>query len=236
VASIARRLAAVDWSAVDDAVEGAGFAIVRGLLRPAECRALAVLFDDDRRFRQTIEMARYRFGKGRYRYFARPLPPLVTALRAGLYPPLARVANRWAAALGESTRFPPSLAAFLRTCAAHGQRRPTPLLLRYGPGGYNALHRDLYGDVVFPIQTTIMLDRPDTDFTGGAFLLVEQRPRMQSRGHAIVLERGDAVLFPCRDRAAAGTRGAYRVAVRHGVSTVHSGVRTTLGIIFHDAR
>jgi hypothetical protein len=236
VPSIARRLAAVDWAALDRALDGAGFALLRGLLRPAECRALARLFDDDRRFRQTIDMARHRFGEGRYRYFARPLPPLVTALRAGLYPPLARVANRWAGALRAPTSFPPTLDGFLRTCAAEGQRRPTPLLLRYESGGYNALHRDLYGDVVFPIQATIMLDRPDVDFTGGAFLLVEQRPRMQSRGHAIALERGDAVLFPCRERPAAGARGAYRVAVRHGVSTIHSGTRTTLGIIFHDAR
>jgi hypothetical protein len=236
VPSIARRLAAVDWAAVDRALDGAGFALLRGLLRPAECRALARLFDDDRRFRQTIDMARHRFGEGRYRYFARPLPPLVTALRAGLYPPLARVANRWARALRAPTSFPPTLDGFLRTCAAAGQRRPTPLLLRYESGGYNALHRDLYGDVVFPIQATIMLERPDVDFTGGAFLLVEQRPRTQSRGHAIALERGDAVLFPCRERPAAGARGAYRVAVRHGVSTIHSGTRTTLGIIFHDAR
>ncbi len=234
--SIARRLATVDWAAVDGAFDGDGFAILPGLLSPAECCGLAGLFDQDRRFRQTIDMARFHFGEGRYRYFARPLPALVTALRIGLYPPLARVANRWAAALGDSTRVPPTLAGFLRTCAAHGQRRPTPLLLRYGAGGYNALHRDLYGDVVFPIQATIMLDRPDVDFTGGAFLLVEQRPRMQSRGHAIVLARGDAVLFPCRERPVAGARGAYRIGVRHGVSTVHAGTRTTLGIIFHDAR
>jgi hypothetical protein len=236
VASIARRLDAVDWPAVHHALDETGFAVIRALLHAAECRAVARLFDDDRRFRQTIDMARHRFGEGRYRYFARPLPPLVTALRAGLYPPLARIANRWAAALRDATRFPPTLAAFVRTCAAHGQRRPTPLVLRYGAGGYNALHRDVYGDVVFPIQATIMLDRPDVDFTGGAFLLVEQRPRMQSRGHAIVLARGDAVLFPCRERPAAGARGVYRVAVRHGVGTVESGRRTTLGVIFHDAR
>lgn len=236
MASIARRLAAVDWAAVDRALDGEGFAILRSILGPAECRALAALFDRDRRFRQTIDMARFRFGEGRYRYFARPLPAIVAALRTGLYPPLARVANRWGAALGEPARVPPTLAGFLRTCAAHGQRRPTPLLLRYGAGGYNALHRDLYGDVVFPIQATIMLDRPDVDFGGGAFLLVEQRPRMQSRGHAIVLARGDAVLFPCRERPVAGARGAYRISVRHGVSTVHTGTRTTLGIIFHDAR
>jgi hypothetical protein len=236
VPAIAPRLASVDWPAVEHALDDDGFAVLPAVLRPAECGALARLFDDDRRFRQTIDMARHRFGEGRYRYFARPLPSLVASLRERLYPPLARVANRWAATLRESRAFPPTLRAFARVCAAAGQRRPTPLLLRYGAGGYNALHRDLYGDVVFPIQATIMLDRRDVDFTGGAFLLVEQRPRMQSRGHAIELAQGDAVLFPCRERPAAGARGTYRVAVRHGVSTVESGIRTTLGIIFHDAQ
>jgi hypothetical protein len=180
-------------------------------------------------------MARHRFGDGRYRYFAAPLPPLVGALRTHLYPPLAAVANRWAAALGERTRFPPTLRRLVQRCRANGQGRPTPLLLRYGPGGYNNLHQDLYGDVVFPLQATVLLSRPE-DFTGGEFLLVEQRPRMQSRGHAVPLAQGDAVVFPCRERAAAGTRGVYRVGVRHGVSTVRAGTRTTLGVIFHDAR
>jgi hypothetical protein len=234
--SLARRLAALDWSAADAALDADGHAILPGLLAPAECRALAALFDDDQRFRQTIEMARYRFGEGRYRYFAAPLPPLVSALRTALFPPLAAVANRWATALRQRDGFPPTLREFLRTCAAHGQRRPTPLLLRYGAGGYNALHRDLYGDVVFPLQLTVMLDRPDVDFTGGEFLLVEQRPRMQSRGHAIALARGDAVVFPCRERPALAARRPYRISVRHGVSTIRSGTRTTLGIIFHDAR
>ena len=233
--TLTRRLAGVDAAALGTAIDAAGFAVVPGLLGARECAALARLFDDDARFRQTIDMARLRFGEGRYRYFATPLPPLVATLRAGLYPPLAAVANRWAAALGERTRFPPTLRAFLRTCAAHGQRRPTPLLLRYEAGGFNNLHRDLYGDVVFPLQVTLMLGRPDADFRGGEFLLVEQRPRMQSRGHAIVLDRGDAVVFPCRERPAAGTRGTYRVAVRHGVATVQAGTRTTLGLIFHDA-
>jgi hypothetical protein len=181
-------------------------------------------------------MARYRFGEGRYRYFARPLPALVGALRARLYVRLVPVANRWAEALGDPTRFPPTHAGYLRQCAARGQRRPTPLLLRYWAGGYNAIHQDLYGESVFPLQVTIMLDRPGVDFSGGEFLLVEQRPRMQSRGHAFALEQGDAIVFACRERAAAGTRGTCRVGVRHGVSTVRGGMRTTLGIIFHDAR
>jgi hypothetical protein len=230
------RLAAIDWARVEAALDDTGHAILPRLLTPAECRRLARLFDDDARFRQTIDMARYRFGLGLYRYFARPLPALVTRLRAELYPRLAAVANRWAERLGETDRFPATLPAFLDRCAARGQRRPTPLLLRYGPGGWNALHRDLYGDVVFPLQVTILLDRPAVDFTGGAFLLVEQRPRMQSRGHAIALGQGDAVVFPCRERPVRGTRATYRVTVRHGVSTVHTGTRTTLGLIFHDAR
>jgi hypothetical protein len=236
VPSVARRLAAVDHATLEDALDAGGHAVLPRLLTARECAAIARVFEEDSRFRQTIDMARYRFGEGRYRYFARPLPALVDALRAALYPRLAAVANHWAAALRDATRFPSTLAAFLRTCSANGQRKPTPLLLRYGAGGFNNLHRDLYGDVVFPLQVTIMLDRPGTDFTGGAFLLVEQRPRMQSRGHAIALGQGDAIVFPCRERPAAGARGAYRVAVRHGVSTVESGRRTTLGIIFHDAR
>jgi hypothetical protein len=230
------RLARIAWPDVEAALDVTGFAIVPGLLAPRECTALARLFDDDARFRQTVEMARHRFGEGRYRYFARPLPPVVAGLRAALYPRLAPVANRWARALGQTARFPPSLARYLRECAARGQRRPTPLLLRYGAGGWNALHQDLYGELVFPLQVTVMLDRPNADFSGGEFLLVEQRPRMQSRGHAIVLAQGDAVVFPCRARPAAGARGTFRVGVRHGVSTVHMGRRTTLGVIFHDAR
>jgi len=233
---LSRRLARVDWAAIAASLDAAGFARIPALLTTRECTGLARLFDDDARFRQTIDMARYRFGEGRYRYFTRPLPPLVAALRAQLYVRLVPVANRWAEMLGDPTRFPPTHARYVRECAARGQRRPTPLLLRYGAGGYNALHQDLYGESVFPLQVTIMLDRPGVDFSGGEFLLVEQRPRMQSRGHAFMLGQGDAIVFACRERAAAGTRGTYRVGVRHGVSTVGSGMRTTLGVIFHDAR
>ena len=232
----AERVAGVDWSAVGQALDARGHAVLPSLLTAGECASLARLFDDDARFRSTVDMARHRFGEGRYRYFAAPLPPLVAALRATLYARLAPIANRWAEALGRPARFPPTLAAYQKACAAAGQRRPTPLLLRYEAGGWNALHQDLYGELVFPLQVTIMLDRLDVDFTGGDFLLVEQRPRMQSRGHAIALGRGDAVVFPCRTRAAQGARGPYQVGVRHGVSTVLSGRRTTLGIIFHDAK
>ena len=233
---LTRRLARVDWDAVAASLDAAGFARVPTLLAARECTGLARLFDDDAHFRQTIDMARYRFGEGRYRYFTRPLPALVAALRTELYARLVPVANRWAERLGSRPRFPPTHAGYLRECAERGQRRPTPLLLRYGAGGYNALHQDLYGESVFPLQVTVMLDRPDVDFSGGEFLLVEQRPRMQSRGHAFVLAQGDAIVFACREHPAAGTRGAYRVGTRHGVSTVRSGTRTTLGVIFHDAR
>jgi len=236
VATPAGRLAAVDWTAVAAALDARGHAVLPSLLAAGECAALARLFDDEARFRSTIDMARHRFGEGRYRYFAAPLPPLVASLRAALYARLAPIATRWATALGRPARFPPTLAAYQKACADAGQRRPTPLLLRYEAGGWNALHQDLYGELVFPLQVTVMLDRPDVDFTGGDFLLVEQRPRMQSRGHAIALGHGDAVVFPCRTRAASGARGACQVGVRHGVSTVLSGRRTTLGIIFHDAR
>ena len=231
-----RRLAAIDWDRAGTALDTTGFALLPALLTARECTGLARLFDDDVRFRSTIDMARHRFGEGRYRYFAAPLPPLVATLREQLYPRLVPVANRWACAVGDEARFPPTLARYLAECAARGQRRPTPLLLRYGAGGYNALHQDVYGESVFPLQVTILLDRPGVDFRGGEFLLVEQRPRMQSRGHAIALAQGEAVVFPCRTRAAAGTRGPYRIGVRHGVSTVAWGTRTTLGVIFHDAR
>jgi uncharacterized protein len=226
------RTAALDWAALGATVERDGFAVTPPVLAPRDCRALAACFDDDARFRQTVEMARHRFGEGRYRYFAEPLPRLVAALRTELYRGLVPIARR----LDASLDLPPTFAAYRAHCAARGQRRPTPLLLRYGPGGYNCLHQDLYGDVVFPLQVTIMLSAPGRDFTGGEFLLVEQRPRMQSRGHAIALAEGAAIVFPCRERPARGARGVYRVGVRHGVATVQTGIRTTLGIIFHDAR
>ena len=181
-------------------------------------------------------MERHRFGVGEYKYFSRPLPPLVESLRSGLYPPLAVVANRWMKALGEARRFPPTLDAFLSVCARAGQEQPTPLLLRYEAGGYNCLHQDLYGDVAFPLQVAVMLSRPGRDYQGGEFLLVEQRPRSQSAGEAITAGRGEMVIFPNRLRPVRGSRGFYRVNVRHGVSRVRSGHRMTLGLIFHDAR
>ncbi len=206
------------------------------LLAPSECAELIRLWEDEDRFRARIEMARYRFGEGAYKYFQYPLPELVAELRALLYPPLAAIANRWQEALGERERYPERLEEYLTRCHRAGQTRPTPLLLRYEAGGYNCLHQDLYGDLAFPLQVTCFLSRPDQDYTGGEFLLVEQRPRAQSRGEAIRGEQGEAVIFPTRYRPVRGARGHYRVVMRHGVSTVRSGERCTLGVIFHDAR
>jgi hypothetical protein len=232
----AARLAAVDWPAAGRSLDERGWARIPGLLTAGECAGLAALFDDDRRFRSSIDMEPRRYGVGRYRYFAAPLPPLVAALRAAAYPPLARLANRWQAALGARGRLPGRLSAFLRACHAAGQSRPTPLLLRYEAGGCNRLHQDIYGALAFPLQMTVMLSRPGIDFEGGEFLLVEQRPREQSLGTALALAQGEAVVFTTRHRPVRGARGWRRVAVRHGVSLVTRGRRTTLGIIFHDAR
>ncbi len=213
-----------------------GWAKTPRLLAPSECAELIRLWEDEDRFRARIEMARYRFGEGAYKYFQYPLPELVAELRALLYPPLAAIANRWQEALGERERYPERLEEYLARCHRAGQTRPTPLLLRYEAGGYNCLHQDLYGDLAFPLQVTCFLSRPDQDYTGGEFLLVEQRPRAQSRGEAIRGEQGEAVIFPTRYRPVRGARGHYRVVMRHGVSTVRSGERCTLGVIFHDAR
>ena len=232
---VARRLAALDWDAIGRALDGAGHAVTPRLLDAAECTELTRMFDDDRRFRSTVDMARHRFGEGAYRYFAEPLPPLVADLRVGFFPRLAVIANRWTAALGGAERYPPDLASWLARCAAKGQERPTPLLLRYVAGGFNCLHQDLYGALAFPLQVTIALSQQGKDYEGGEFLLVEQRPRAQSRGEAIVLERGAAIIFPNRHRPVAGARGSYRITVRHGVSRVRTGERLALGIIFHDA-
>jgi len=232
---LAARVGAVDWSRVDASLDANGFAPLPPLLTASDCSALANLYADDSRFRSRIDMQRFRFGVGEYKYFAAPLPDIVQTLRASLYPPLAATANRWARALGTST-FPASLDAFLTICHKAGQRRPTPLLLSYAAGGYNCLHQDIYGDVAFPLQVVVVLSRRGVDYTGGEFLLVEQRPRAQSRGHAIAIEQGAAVVFATRERPAAGTRGAYRVVMRHGVSTIASGTRMSLGIIFHDAK
>lgn len=237
IRALHRRIAGVDWPAVEASLAERGFAHTGPLLGARECMALARLFTEDARFRSTVDLARHRFGDaGSYRYFARPLPPVVETLRRALYPPLAAIANRWQEALGAEERFPAALDAFLARCAEAGQERPTPLLLRYGAGGYNCLHQDRYGAVGFPLQVVIGLSRPDVDYTGGEFLLVEQRPRMQSRGSALRLERGCGVVFPNAERPVRGARGFYRVQARHGVSELRSGTRTTLGVIFHDAR
>jgi Uncharacterized protein conserved in bacteria len=193
------------------------------------------MFDEDERFRSTVVMARHAFGEGSYRYFADPLPPLVQTLREQLYPPIAAIANRWAQLLGERA-FPTGLDDLLAECAALGQRRPTPLVLRYGPGGYNCLHQDVYGDLTFPLQFLVMLSRPDVDFTGGESVFVEQRPRQQSRPVVLRPGLGEAVIFPVRHRPRPGPRGHHRVQMRHGVSAVHSGSRHALGVIFHNAR
>jgi hypothetical protein len=229
------RLAGVDWARVAAELDERGHARLPGLLGAAECRSLAALWRRPERFRSRVDMGRQRFGEGEYRYFAHPLPPLVARLRAGLYPPLARIANTWARRLGRE-RYPGRLDGFLRRCHRAGQTRPTPLLLRYAAGGYNRLHQDLYGALAFPLQVAVLLSRPERDFRGGEFLLVEHRPRMQSRGEALALARGEAVVFPNSERPVRGAHGFARAQLRHGVSSVHEGQRLALGVIFHDAR
>ena len=234
-ADVGARLARVDWERVHAELDDWGFARLPRLLGARECAETASLYDRDERFRKTISMDAHRFGCGEYRYLRYPLPPLVAALRRALYARLAPIANAWQARLGASERFEPRLAGFRARCHARGQRRPTPLLLRYTAGGFNNLHQDLYGAIAFPLQATILLSRPGVDFEGGEFLLVEQRPRQQSRGCAIALARGEAIVFATRERPVEGARGVYRAALRHGVSPLRSGGRTALGIIFHDA-
>lgn len=231
---LADRIAALDPARLAQELDLSGYATLP-LLTPAECRELMALYETPL-FRSRISMARHNFGQGEYQYFANPLPPMVTTLRAGLYPPLARVANGWAARLALDTRYPDDHAAFAARCHAAGQTRPTPLLLRYGPGDFNCLHQDLYGDLAFPIQVAILLSDPGTDFTGGEFVLVEQRPRQQSVASVVPLSQGEGVAFAVHQRPVAGKRGAYRATTRHGVSRIRSGGRMTLGIIFHDAR
>jgi hypothetical protein len=231
----ADRFAAVDWPTVASGLDQEGWAVVPGLLSAEECCAVADLYDAGAGFRSHIVMARHGFGRGEYRYFAYPLPPLVEALRGALYRYLAPIANAWHERMETPVRFPPGHADFLARCHAAGQVRPTPLLLRYGPGDYNCLHQDLYGEHVFPLQTAILLNAPGQDFDGGEFVLTEQRPRMQSRAMVVPLGRGDAVVFAVHSRPARGARGWYRVNLRHGVSALRSGRRHTLGVIFHDA-
>jgi uncharacterized protein len=233
---IAARVGALDWPALETSLSAHGYAATPAILTADECAGLIASYTDDGRFRSHIDMARFRFGAGDYKYFAYPLPPIVAALRGAFYPRLAPVANRWWSELGERTRFPPTLDALQRQCHARNQTRPTPLLLRYQAGGYNCLHQDLYGDVYFPLQVALFLSAPEVDYTGGEFLLVEQRPRAQSAGEVIRPQQGEAVIFTTRLRPVQGTRGVYRVNVRHGVSRVRSGNRYTLGIIFHDGQ
>jgi uncharacterized protein len=211
-----------------------GYTTLR-VLDAKTCRALAALYDDETRFRRRVVMERHNFGRGEYKYLAYPLPEPVAELRTALYPLLATIANEWGSALKEAGRFPPTLDGFLAECHAAGQTKPTPLLLRYGKDDFNCLHQDLYGPLVFPLQLTVLLSAPGEDFSGGEFVLVEQRPRAQSRPAVVPLSQGEAVIFPVHHRPAQGTRGAYRVTMRHGVSRVTGGIRQTLGIIFHDA-
>ncbi len=230
------RISQLDWQTIEESLWTQGYAVTPQVLTPQECATLVRLYARTTRFRKRVNMAQHRFGVGEYQYFADPLPRLVTRLRAQAYPPLARIANRWMAALKQPDTFPPTLARFLSLCQEHGQIKPTPLLLYYEQGGYNCLHQDLYGPVAFPLQMTFCLSRPQTEYTGGEFLLVEQRPRAQSRGIALTLQQGQGIIFATRYRPVRGTRGYYRLTVRHGISTVTSGQRYTLGIIFHNAQ
>jgi hypothetical protein len=236
VSAISERVARFDWPSLATDLDAQGYAVMHALLAPQACRVLAATYGVDEVFRSRVVMARHGFGSGEYKYFAYPLPHLVATLRHALYPPLARVANCWNAALGIDMRYPDAHAAFLARCHDAGQTRPTPLLLHYGAGDYNCLHQDLYGEQVFPLQVAILLSVPGHDFTGGEFVLTEQRPRRQSRAEVVPLGQGDAVVFPVHHRPVQGTRGIYRVTMRHGVSRVRSGQRHTLGIIFHDAQ
>jgi hypothetical protein len=225
-----------DWQNISSALDREGWAVLENVLAPAECRDIAALYDREDGFRSRVVMARHGFGRGEYKYFAHPVPSLISELREALYPNLASIANRWHETMKIESRFPQTHRAFLKRCHDAGQTRPTPLLLRYERGDYNCLHQDLYGEHVFPLQIAVLLSEPETDFTGGEFVLTEQRPRMQSRAAIVPLKQGDGVVFAVNQRPVQGTRGTYRVAMRHGVSALHSGQRHTLGIIFHDAQ
>lgn len=233
--TIRTRIAALDWNAVAEHLDARGWARLPRLLDREACQETSSLYASSDRFRSHVVMARHGYGRGEYRYFAYPLPALVEELRSTLYPFLVPIANRWHERLHLKPRFPADHAAFLARCHEAGQTRPTPLMLRYGPGDYNCLHQDLYGEHVFPLQMAILLSEAGSDFSGGEFVLTEQRPRMQSRVEVVPLEQGDAVLFAVNFRPQTGSHGDYRVAMRHGVSTVGEGQRHTLGIIFHDA-
>jgi len=236
MSDIGARIAAIDWARATDDLDAQGCAVLKRLLTPDECRALAALYPDDKHFRSRIVMGRHGFGRGEYKYFAYPLPDLIAQLRPALYVRLQDIANRWNEAMGIDIRYPEGHEAFLKRCHEAGQTRPTPLLLQYEAGDYNCLHQDLYGEHVFPLQVAILLSEPGRDFTGGEFVLTEQRPRMQSRAEVVALGQGDAVAFAVHHRPVQGTRGFYRVNLRHGVSRLRSGHRHTVGVIFHDAK
>jgi hypothetical protein len=234
--AIAARVDAIDWAKIAGDLDAQGCAVIEQLLTAEQCTALAALYPDDAHFRSRIVMGRHGFGRGEYKYFSYPLPDLIAELRPALYAPLAGVANRWNEAMGIDIRYPDQHGAFLKRCHAAGQTRPTPLLLQYGAGDYNCLHQDLYGEHVFLLQVAILLSEPGRDFSGGEFVLTEQRPRMQSRPEVVPLRQGDAVVFAVHHRPVQGTRGFYRVNLRHGVSRIRSGHRHTAGVIFHDAK
>ena len=233
--AVASRLAGIDWGRIGAELDGFGAATTGVLLTPQECARIASGYAEEKGFRSRVVMSRHGFGRGEYKYYGYPLPGLIAELRSALYPPLAAIANRWEAALGRAADYPQDHAAYLERCHAAGQRRPTPLLLRYGAGDYNCLHQDLYGALAFPLQVAFLLSAPGEHFTGGEFVLTEQRPRMQSRAEVVSLRQGEGVIFAVNQRPVQGGRGVYRVSMRHGVSRLRSGERFTLGIIFHDA-
>ncbi|MGY4235390.1 hypothetical protein ACVIIW_004337 [Bradyrhizobium sp. USDA 4449] len=233
---LASHVEALDWPQIAAELDSHGCAVLKGLLTPDQCRAISALYSDDAHFRSRIVMGRHGFGRGEYKYFSYPLPDIIAQLRPALYAHLQGVANSWNEAMGIDIRYPTAHATFLKRCHEAGQPRPTPLLLQYEAGDYNCLHQDLYGEHVFPLQVAILLSEPGRDFTGGEFVLTEQRPRMQSRAEVVPLAQGDAVAFAVHHRPVQGTRGTYRVNLRHGVSRIRSGQRHTLGVIFHDAK
>lgn len=239
-ASVARtakeRVAQYDWNTVSGELNGFGCAVLKKIFTPEECRSLAALYPQEGHFRSHVHMGRHGFGKGEYRYFKYPLPDLIGGFRTALYPHLSQIANGWNERMGIEHRYPNEHATFLKQCHDMGQRRPTPLLLQYVPGDFNCLHQDLYGDLAFPLQVAVLLSEPGQDFTGGEFVLTEQRPRMQSRAEVVPLTCGDAVVFAVHNRPVKGVKGDYRVNLRHGVSRLRTGMRHTVGIIFHDAK
>lgn len=230
------RIFSLDWNSLQQMLDEQGYAAIPALLDVKQCNEIIDTYEEKGLFRSTVNMARYRFGVGEYKYYQAPLPDLLQQLREGLYPKLAKTANRWLEQLNRSPEYPETLEVFLDQCHQAGQNRSTPLILKYEAGGYNCLHQDLYGDISFPFQVVFTLNQRNEDYTGGEFLLIEQRPRAQSRGHVITLNRGEGLIFPTQYRPVLGTRGYYRVALRHGVGTVSSGMRYSLGVIFHDAK